>query len=257
MIRYHIPEHKGERLFEAILEPSAPTIIKLIKSRDVGAGQIETIQGKLNKVAVGTPIFARIAPEDIGKQGQLTDEIKRMFLDYDFHWLSLSCSIEPDPDCIFTWVRFGVELLTMPEFSTHDEKAIAWSIFPEELSSEIKCERIVQLSPELTLELATVKAGGKLGSRTTKESFTVYEPQIYASGFRRSQMAWNFKATEQKGVWGDKRDLLLTVRAPKGSRLKGRFIIGAEVRFNIGKWIRVPLFKREDRVVDDLYDLSA
>lgn len=255
MIRYYIPEHKGEHLFEVILEPSVPTVDKLMKSTDMSAGEIKTILGKCNKVAVGKPIFKRVTLKDIDKEKEVTDEIKRMLPYYDFHQLSLSCTIEPDPDCIFTWVRFGVELIAISDSSESDEKAIVWSIFPEELSSETKYERIVELSPELTIGLATVKAGGKLGSRTTKQSFIVYEPQIYASGFRRPEMAWNFKATKEKGIWGDKSDLLLVVRVPKDNKLRGRFKLGAEVKLRNRL---IPLSRRrDDRIVDKEYDLSA
>lgn len=253
MITLNIPEYTGERLFETMLEPSVPTVDKLIKGTDMGAGEIRTLLGKRNKIAVGKPIFQKIASEDIDKERKITDEIKRMLPDYDFHWLSLSCSIEPDPDCTFSWVRFGVQLTAKSESGESAEKAIAWSIFPEELLSEINYERVVELSPELTLELATVKVGGKLGSRTTKQSFIAYEPKIYSFGFRRPKMAWNFKSTKEKGIWGDKKDLLLVVRAPKDSKIKGRFLLGAEVKSKMGF---IALSKREDRVVDDEYILS-
>ena len=99
------------------------------------------------------------------------------------------------------------------------------------------------------------KVGGKLGSRTTKQSFIAYEQQIYASGFRRPEMAWHFKATEEKGIWGDKKDLLAIVRAPKDNKLKGKFILGAEVKL---KNRLIPLSRRRnDRIVDEEYDLSA
>lgn len=255
MLRYYVPEHKGERLFEVILEPSVPTVDKLMKSTDMGAGEIKTILGKCNKVAVGKPIFKRITSEDIDKEKGVIDEIKRMLPDYDFHQLSLSCTIEPDPDCIFTWVTFGVELMAISESSESGEKAIAWSIFPDELLTEIKYERVVELSPELTIGLATVKVGGKLGSRTTKQSFIAYEPQIYSSGFRRPTMAWTFKATKAKGIWGDKKDLLSIVRVPKDNKLKGKFKLGAEVKL---KNRLIPLSKRrDDRIVDEEYDLSV
>jgi len=69
-------------------------------------------------------------------------------------------------------------------------------------------------------------------------------------------VSWDFKSTKEKGIWGNKRDLLLIVRAPKNSKVKARFLLGAKVEINIGKLIKVPLTKRQDEVVDAEYGLS-
>jgi hypothetical protein len=106
--------------------------------------------------------------------------------------------------------------------------------------------------------LDVVNAGIELGSGESSD-FVVYDPQIFAFGIRRSNVAWDFKSTKEKGIWGNKRDLLLIVRAPKNSKVKGRFLLGAEVEFNMGRGIpiRLRLIKRKDEVVDAEYDLSV
>jgi hypothetical protein len=84
----------------------------------------------------------------------------------------------------------------------------------------------------------------------------VYEPEIFASGIRRSNPAWDFRSTEEKGIWGNKSNLLLIIQAPKDSCIKGRFLLGAEVAYNIGKWVKIPLAKKEDEAVNIEYSLS-
>ncbi len=51
-----------------------------------------------------------------------------------------------------------------------------------------------------------------------------------------------------------KRYLLLVVRSPKNSNVRGRFLLGAEVKF---KLMRAPLSEREDEIIDVEYDLSG
>ena len=77
----------------------------------------------------------------------------------------------------------------------------------------------------------------------TKKEFSVHVPQIFVFGINMLDVAWGFKSTEEKGIRGNKRDLLLVVRSPKNSKIKGRFLLGAEVEF---KLMRVPLSKREE-----------
>ena len=50
------------------------------------------------------------------------------------------------------------------------------------------------------------------------------------------------------------KSLFLVVRAPKNSKIKGRFLLGAEIEFNVGKWLRIALSRRKDKTVDTTYD---
>lgn len=257
MLKLDIPESSGEPLFEATLEPAVTAVDKLVKSRDIGEGDIITVQGKVNKVAVGEPYHENLISRYIAEDKEISHEIKQMLPNYDFHFVSLSCSFLPDPACRFTWVRFGVKLSArLKSGEQHKEKPIAWSIFPDEILSEIKYMREVILTPELTLKSGVANVGMKLFDVKTQQSFIAYEPQILSFGIRRSSMSWDFKTTKEKGIWGNKKDLLLIVRAPKNSEIKGRFLLAAEVKFHIGRWIPIPLSKRKDKLVDNEYDLS-
>jgi hypothetical protein len=89
-----------------------------------------------------------------------------------------------------------------------------------------------------------------------QKELVVYEPQIFAYGIRRPNVSWDFKSTKGKGIWGNKRDLILIVKTPNDSIIKGRFLLGAEVEVNIGKLIKIPMVKRQDKVVDADYNLS-
>jgi len=181
--------------------------------------------------------------------------------DYDFHFVSLCCSFLPDSNCRFMWARFGVELnaVSKEDNKPLEEKPITYDMSPDEIVSRMMYKEQVSLSPELKLELAPIKTDIKAGKIATQEEFIIYEPQIFGFGLRRSSVAWEFKSTAEKGIWGNKRNLLLIVKTPKKSRVKGRFIFGAEVEVNvgIGKLIRIPYKRKRDKIIDVEYDLSA
>lgn len=247
-----------ENLFEVILEPTAPVIGKLVK--EVGEGEITTVLGKRNKVAVGVPYYENFISRLVEEKEEIPREIEKMSENYDFHFVSLSCSFLPDNNCRFVWARFGVELSARSKSGKAlDEKPIAYYMFPDEVLSAVRYKRVVNLESGLKLDLNVVNAGIESGSGESSD-FVVYEPQIFAFGIRRSNVAWDFKSTKEKGIWGNKTDLIQVVHAPKNSKVKGRFLLGAEVEVVIGKQrpIRVPLSKRrDDRIVDAEYDLSG
>ena len=181
-----------------------------------------------------------------------------MMANNDFHFVALSCSFLPDKDCKFIWASFGVDLHTTSEYGEpYEEKPIVHDMVPSEVLSEIKYSRKVNFSPEGKLSLGVVNMGVRVIDIETEKELIIHEPQIFAYGIGRSKVAWHFQTTEEKGIWGNKRGLLLIVGAPKNSKIKGRFLLGAEVEFNIGKCIPISLSKRKDKVVDDEYDLSA
>lgn len=260
MLKLPIPQLGDETLFEAALEPTASAVDKLAKSGDMGEGEINTVLGKKNKVAVGMPYYENLISRLIEEKEEIPHEIKQMSDNYDFHFISLSCSFLPDTECRFIWARFGVELSARTKDSGEplDEKPIAYDIFPDEVLTEIKYKREINFGPELKFNLGVVNADMKLIDVKTQKDLVIYEPQIFAFGIRRSSVAWDFKSTKEKGIWGNKRNLLLIVRAPKNSKLKGRFLLGAEVEADmvIGKLIQIPLTKRKDEVVNVEYDLS-
>jgi len=255
VITLPIPQTE-EILFETVLELTSSSINKLKKY--TGEGEIKIIFNKKNKVAIGEPFYKNITPRLMEKGQEIPNEIKQLINDYDFHYVSLTCSFCPDTDCKFTWARFGVELNAETKAGEQiKERPIAIDMFPDEILSEMKYKREMNLSPQFKFNLKVVDTKTKFGVSESKE-FVAYEPQIFAYGIRRPSIAWDFKNTKEKGIWGNKRDLLLLVRTPKESKVKGRFILGAEVEVYIDRWIPIPLAKRkDDEIANAEYYLSG
>ncbi len=258
MLKLSIPQTSDKTLFEATLEPLDHTIEKLSKSMDMGEGEINAIFGRKNKVAVGVPYYENLVSRLVEEKQEIPHEIRQMMDDHDFHFVSLSCSFRPDNRCRFIWARFGVELNAVSKESGEllEERPIAYDMFPDEVLSETKCKKDTNFSPKLKFDFGAIKTEIEPIEVSTEKEFLIYEAQIFAFGIKRPSVAWDFKSTAEKGVWGNKRDLLLIVKTPKGSTVKGSFLLGAEVEVNVGKWIRIPLSKRKDDVVDAEYDLS-
>lgn len=254
MLKLSIAKSK-DVLFEAILEPNVSKVNKLLK--DTGESEINTVLCKENKVAVGIPYYENLISRLIEMKKEIPHEIRKMLDNYDFHFVSLSCSFLPDSNCKFVWARFGVELSAKSRSGEPLlEKPIAYDMFPIEILSELKYKGEVYFGPELKLKLLDVVDTGIKYEVSESNEFIVYEPQIITYGIRRPHAIWDFKSTKEKGIWGNK-DLFLIVRAPKNSMLKGRFLLGAEVKPYIGDWLPIPFAKRkDDKAVDAEYDLS-
>jgi hypothetical protein len=252
-----IPQVGDRKLFEVTLEPTAAAIQKLGTEKDVGESEIKAFRGKKVKVAVGLPYFESFASR-FGEEEDLPHEIRHLMAEFDFHFASLSCSFQPDNHCRLVWARFGVNLsATSKKGEPLDDKPIAYDMFPEEVLSETGYQRKMNFSFGLKFNLGLMKSDLSLKNETSRKELIVYEPEIFASGICRSNAAWDFRSTEEKGIWGNKRDLLLIIQAPKNSNIKGRFLLGAEVECNFGKLVRIPLAKKEDEAVEVEYALST
>lgn len=258
MFKLTIPEVGDKKLFEAALEPVSSTVDKLSAIRDIGEGEINTAFGKKNKIAVGEPYYENLVSRLNEKRQEIPHEIKKMMDNYDFHFVSLSCSFLPDHGCKFKWAKFGIDLTAIAKDSGAllEEKPIAYDMFPDEVLSEIAYKRVSNFGPELKFNLGVVNAGINAIDFRTQKELIIYEPQIFGFGVRMPSVSWNFKSTEQKEILGNKKNLLLIIRTPKNSKVTGRFLLGAEVEFKIGEWIPIPLIKRKDKIVDAEYDLS-
>ena len=257
MLRLPIRQSSDEILFEASFEPTTSAVDKLTKQKDIGEGEITTLRGKKNRVAIGVPYFENLISRLVDEGYEIPHEIRHMSAVSDFHFVSLSCSFLPDKDCRFLWARFGVELRA--ESISRDrleEKPIAYDMFPSEVTSEVKYKRETIFAPELKFNIGAIDADVKNVDVRTQKELIVYKPQIFAYGINTPKAIWDFKSTEEKGIWGNRRDLLIVVKSPRNSKVKGKFFLGAEVEFNLGKWIPIPLSKREDKVVNREYNLS-
>ncbi|HKI09434.1 MAG TPA: hypothetical protein VKA09_13655 [Nitrososphaeraceae archaeon] len=255
MLKSSIPPSKG-LLFESILEPPTPAVNDLMTKIEVDEGEIINLRGKRNRVAVGLPYYENLTSRLQALNEKIPYEIKRLMNDYDFHYVRLTCSFLPDNDCIFEWARFGIELNAKPksEEPSTGLKPIAHYLFPTEVNSEMKYKREMDITPELKLNLFEVVDVGAEASFSESKEYVIYEPQITSFGLNRSEVVWQFKKTKEKGIWGDK-SLLVVVRSPKGSEVKGRFLIGAQISSHLSKWVPLPVRNKDERIVDAVYTL--
>jgi hypothetical protein len=250
MIDITIPE-TSEMLFETTLEPEKQDLGS-IKGEDISEGVIQLFLSKRNKVAIGLPYYENITPIiKRERKWELSQEMRENIEAYDFHFVSLNCSFLPDSACRFTWARFEVELFTFPI----SEQPIAWDICPSEITTEVKQTQGITISPELCFKLDKTETSAKLFTVNTQKEFFLYEPQIFSFGFRRTNVSWDFRSTMEKGIWGDKRNLLLIVMVPQNSQLKGRFKVSAQVEIQRTP-LRLSFSKREDSIVNKMYNLS-
>ena len=128
------------KIFETTLEPIEG------KLKDRGEGDIKGFMCKENKVAVGIPYFENITDQLANNQSKLSAGIKSSLNEYDYHFVSVSCSFRPDKNCKFTSARFGINLNS--EFSDKNgKKPIAIELFPEEVTSKIYYKKQSSLQP--------------------------------------------------------------------------------------------------------------
>lgn len=237
-------------LFEATLEPSLNALEEVKKN--TGRGELKAFFRKKNKVAIGRPYFEDLVSRIITKGKAIPHEINQLLKSgYAFYYLSLSCSFLPDKDCKYSWTRFGIEL----NAEETDEQPIAYDVFPREVLTEIKCKTEGRLTPQLKFDSKVISTNVKIGKSETTE-FISYEPQLFAFGVKTSQVVWDFKSTKEKGIWGDKTGLNIIIKAPKDKKIKGKFVVSAEVETYLGKWIRIPLIKKRDDLATAEYILS-
>jgi hypothetical protein len=257
MYQVIIPEPK-DFLFESIFEPNPVGVNKLRKNIGASEGMIEDFKGKKNRVAVGQLYLENLISRMQAKNEEISYEIKRLAEKYDFHFVALNCVFRPDIDCKFEWARFGVELYAVDSktgepVSMSPHLPITYSLFPDNISSEIKVKRGFGITPELKFNM--VVEAGVSGRIDKTQEYIFYEPQITSFGLNTSKVAWDFKSTKERAVLGDKK-LQLVIQTPKGIKVKGKFLLGAEVSSSVSKWLPVPVSKRKDNAVEAQYDLS-
>ena len=178
MLEFSLLPPSDEILFKAVLEPTKSALKKLETKRGVGEGEITTFRGKVNKVAVGVPYCENLISWLTEKAIGLPHEIKKLMDDYDFYFVSLSCSFLPDNDCTFVWARFGIVLSAHSE-SGEPKKSIAYDMFPDEVLTEVKYRRKVSFSPGLKVSLGAIGTDANIDVKTEKD-LTVYTPKIFA-----------------------------------------------------------------------------
>lgn len=258
MYKFSVPQTSDKVLFEAVLESSTTEIDnELRKGGNTNESELKVLFGIKNKVSVGEPYYENLMTMIFREKQEIPDDIIQMIKDFDFHFISLNCSFEPDKRCKLMWARFGVRLKAISR-ETNKEleiRPIAYDMFPDEITAEIKCSTEVNIDSQLKFDLDMLKTLANLGrSEHSQKEFLIYEPEIYASGLRTSNVAWTFNATTEKGLWGNKRNLLLIIKTPKNSRVKGTFLLSGEV--DTENILKIPLKTRKDNIIETEYDLS-
>jgi hypothetical protein len=255
MFKLTVPD-SGETLFESVLEPNPIAVSKLRKNIGSKEGTIEGFKGKKNKVSVGVPYYENLLSRMLEKKEEISHEITQLAREYEFHYVCLSCSFLSDHDCRFEWARFGVQLsaidiATRQPLST---RPVAYQMIPDEVTNEYKMKREVSFSPELKI---VPIVGGTIGGGVAQTTeYIVFEPQITGYGLRTPNVVWDFKRTKEKGISGNKQ-LQLIIQAPKSAKVKGKFLIGAEVSSSMSRWLPVAVSRREDNAINVEYDLSS
>ena len=229
-------------------------------SRDIGIseGEIKLFLGGKNRVAVGVPYYENLVTKLKAEKEEISHDIEQMLDRYDFHFVSLSCSFLPDKNCRFTWARFGVELSAISRETGQvlEKRPIAYDMFPDKVLNIMKYKREVNLGSQLKFNFGVAAAKFE-GEGKKSADLIEYEPEIIGFGLRRPGVAWDFKKTKQKYIFGNIRDLNLIIRAPKGSAITGKFILGAEVEFYTGKWVSITLTRKmADEIANVEYNLS-
>lgn len=253
MLESRIPDSAGI-LFESNLEPPQLEMTRLRNSAGTGEGEISVLRNKKNKVSVGIPYYENLTSRIHNLGEEIPYEIRKLTEHFDFHYTRLTCSFLPDSECRFEWARFGVNLVS--DDISNPTKPISWDISPSEVLSSIKCKKEFSFTPNLKFNIVPdiIEAGLESEFKETKD-YVIYEPQITSFGLNGSNIIWDFQKTKEKGIFGNK-SLLLLIRSPKGIKVRGKFIIGAEVSSKLSSWIPFPVKNTDDKIVNVEYDLS-
>ncbi|MFX0095613.1 MAG: hypothetical protein ACFFBD_28000 [Candidatus Hodarchaeota archaeon] len=219
--KYILPEDEG--INEYILEPTLEGQTKCIEEH--GEATFNTVLQRENKIALGRPYYEELLSRYEAMNQPIPHEIEHLSQDYDFHFVTFSCSFSPDRDCKFDWARVAVNLDTTSKSDEQLDPAIAYWMFPEKITSLLTCDKTIIAEP--------LRLGIGIGSRQKE---IVYKPKIRGGNKGRSNPEWIF-TDDVLGI----KQLFIIIQSPKGSKVLGRFVLGATVRFTKGlKKILIP-----------------
>jgi hypothetical protein len=216
--------------------------------------ELRLLNKKENRVAIGKPYLEDLS-EYAKRTDQFQEELFKPSLEIDYKILILSCSFLPDEGCQFTWARFGVELSYQSEkVKKMNQFPIVHDMFPLEVTVKSTISNEISFNPNFKLKLKNIETGLGATKKVEKKEIEIYEPEIIAFGIGRPSIAWQFSATSEKGLWGNKSSLLAIVKTHKEKKIQGRFTIGAKI--NAGKFLGIPLRKRKDGLIDLTYSFE-
>ncbi|MBN2440569.1 MAG: hypothetical protein JXJ04_04470 [Spirochaetales bacterium] len=212
---------------------------------------IKFIAKKKNIVRIGEPYYENFISRAKSMKIKLSHEIQNLLNnEFDFQFVSFSCSFLPDKDCNFTWAQLGIEFFLNQ--NVDNVLPVAWNIFPESITQELKIEESLTINPNLEFKADKIEAKAGIFKIDTKKVYLVYEPEIITFGHRLHKIAWQFKSTKGKSIFGDKKNLFAIVKIPKESQLMAKVHINATVETN-RKIFKV---KKSDSITDIIFTLS-
>ena len=192
---------------------------------------IKALFGKENKVSIGQPESYNIFNYLNQKGENIPWNIQEKSDRFDFYLVNISCSFLPDLGCYFTWARLGIILSAVINDKITNVSPTVIDMFPTEILQESKFEKTFSLSSSLNLEFFSVKGVLGTDNKKTKTEGIIYQPELISFGIGSSEVAWQFSATNEKGIWGNKSGLTLLVRTLKHSSIHGQFELSVRLNY--------------------------
>jgi len=230
-----IPAHATAPLASLDLTPPDDSV------RAMADANLRLMFSKSNRVVVQDlsviPFSEKVAP------GVVTDLMENIEQSLRTKWeqapvfkvLTARLTCIPDSGCRFTWLRVSFDLGTDADDGV---RPIACKLFPESSQDAVKLKSSVEISAELSIEVA--KTGMKMQNESEHDR---YEYNVNAYGSFSSSPAWDFQKTPvHPEITGDL--MLITVMAlPETQSTSGEMKVSARAELGEGS-IAIPLITR-------------
>jgi hypothetical protein len=245
-LKFIIPSVRNKPLFKGDLLPDDTRVffekcaaLNMLRGSKAEREKFERVQNERNRlflnkktrVSIGMPYFENLLSRLKSENEEIPYEIRRLAVDSDFHFVSFNCSFIPHEDCRVYWARFAVRLTATDELGEHLYYVPrVYEMFPDHVVEKAAYEKKADFSADFKFNLGLIKANIQGGKRTERKGLISYQPLIYAWGIGTDVAGWDFKSEGEQGIWGNKRNLLLIIRTPKGSHVWGTCDIFAKTR---------------------------
>jgi hypothetical protein len=195
-------------------------------NEDIVKGRISfrtSIPEELPSVTLGQPQYWNLADLAREKGEKIPAEFALMLREADFFLVLLSISLQPTRNSRFDWARLQTYL--RPK-ETRAE-VIAFDLFPRDLTTEIKQDFKISISPSLKFK----EVEASVGEVVTNVEYVRTEPIITAYNPLRADPNWDLEKHKYFPLRGSK-FLYMIVKRPRGA--KGvRLSIELTARFTV------------------------
>jgi hypothetical protein len=228
------------------------------------AGEIITPLRAKSKFSIGEPKVYPFAGL-LTQNGQpVPADIYLQLQHYEFYQVQLACSFWAAEGCRFHVACFGLDLQTAPADSnaptqTVSGNAIAYDLFPLTIEDERRISIKHNINPEITFGFDSASSSLKLPyGYERSEEYVTYKSRIVAFGLQGPQPEWHFTRTASHEIEGSQK-LFMILRKPKGTHVKARFNLTANVQFTIAGlgldlWPLVMVFRHRSNPNQPLTD---